>query len=67
MKVFLFPEVMILTFLVQKAAEMAVRDKLKKIAHERLKPGESLHAIDYMDDGLKIQLKIDIDHKTGFN
>ncbi|TQN69083.1 5-oxoprolinase [Colletotrichum shisoi] len=48
---------------IQGAAERAVRDMLKTI-HRRT-AGEPLSAIDYMDDGTPIQLKVTIDPATG--
>ncbi|GKT56854.1 LOW QUALITY PROTEIN: 5-oxoprolinase [Colletotrichum tofieldiae] len=48
---------------IQGAAERAVRDMLKTI-HKRT-AGKPLSAIDYMDDGTPIQLKVTIDPSTG--
>ncbi|KAJ3950419.1 uncharacterized protein N0V96_001564 [Colletotrichum fioriniae] len=48
---------------IQGAAERAVRDMLKTI-HKRT-AGKPLEAIDYMDDGTPIQLKVTIDPTTG--
>lgn len=45
------------------AAELAVRDMLKRIYKST--NGQPLEAIDYMDDGTPIQLKVTIDEKTG--
>jgi 5-oxoprolinase (ATP-hydrolysing) len=45
------------------AAELAVRQMLKKIA--RMNGGKVLEAVDYMDDGTPIQLKVSIDEETG--
>lgn len=50
---------------VQQAAEMAVRAKLKEVAKQRLQLGQCLEAVDFMDDGLQVQLKVQIDHETG--
>ncbi|KAG2735695.1 hypothetical protein G9P44_001909 [Scheffersomyces stipitis] len=49
---------------VKKSAELAVRDFLKNYA-SRNKNKLPLVAEDYMDDGCKIQVKIDIDEKNG--
>lgn len=48
---------------IQGAAEHAVRDMLKTIY--KLTAGEPLHAVDYMDDGTPIELKVTIDPATG--
>lgn len=48
---------------IQGAAERAVRDMLRTI--HKLKGGKPLEAIDYMDDGTPIQLKVTIDGVTG--
>ena len=48
---------------IQSAAEIAVRNMLKTINAKN--GGRSLSAIDYMDDGSPIQLKVTIDPKTG--
>lgn len=48
---------------IQGAAELAVREMLKRIA--KTTKGKPLEAVDYMDDGTPIQLKVDIDEKTG--
>jgi 5-oxoprolinase (ATP-hydrolysing) len=45
------------------AAELAVRDMLKRIYKST--NGEPLEAVDYMDDGTPIQLKVTIDESTG--
>ncbi|KAI2609226.1 hydantoinase B/oxoprolinase [Hypoxylon sp. NC1633] len=45
------------------AAELAVRDMLKRIF--KLTSGKPLEAVDFMDDGTPIQLKVTIDEKTG--
>lgn len=45
------------------AAELAVRDMLKRIF--KLTNGKPLEAVDFMDDGTPIQLKVTIDEKTG--
>eukprot|EP01127_Copromyxa_protea_P008382 TRINITY_DN1923_c0_g1_i3.p1 TRINITY_DN1923_c0_g1~~TRINITY_DN1923_c0_g1_i3.p1 ORF type:complete len:299 (-),score=69.68 TRINITY_DN1923_c0_g1_i3:96-992(-) len=44
---------------------MAVRAKLKQVAKERLKDKEYLEAVDWMDDGLQVKLKVQIDKETG--
>jgi 5-oxoprolinase (ATP-hydrolysing) len=46
-----------------RAAELAVRDMLKKIF--RSTDGKPLEGVDYMDDGTAIQLKVTIDETTG--
>lgn len=48
---------------IQGAAELAVRDMLKRIW--KMTNGKPLEAIDYMDDGTAIQLKVEINEKTG--
>jgi 5-oxoprolinase (ATP-hydrolysing) len=48
---------------IQRTAEAAVRDMLLKV-HQRFE-GQALQAVDQMDDGTEIHLKIDIDPKTG--
>ncbi|KAK7747582.1 hypothetical protein SLS62_009081 [Diatrype stigma] len=48
---------------IQGAAELAVREMLKRIA--KTTNGKPLEAIDYMDDGTPIQLRVTIDEKTG--
>ena len=48
---------------IQGAAELAVREMLKRIA--KTTDGKPLEAVDYMDDGTPIQLKVDIDENTG--
>ncbi|KAI4864419.1 Hydantoinase B/oxoprolinase-domain-containing protein [Hypoxylon rubiginosum] len=45
------------------AAELAVRDMLKRIL--KITGGKPLEAIDYMDDGTPIQLKVTINGETG--
>ncbi|ETS76508.1 hypothetical protein C11D3.15 [Pestalotiopsis fici W106-1] len=45
------------------AAELAVRDMLKRIYKST--NGKPLEAVDYMDDGTPIQLKVTIDNETG--
>ena len=47
---------------IQKNAEVSVRRMLKDFVK---KHGERAHAVDYMDDGSKIELTIDIDANTG--
>jgi 5-oxoprolinase (ATP-hydrolysing) len=46
-----------------KTAELAVRDMLKNIS--RMSGSKALEAVDYMDDGTPIQLKVSIDEITG--
>ncbi|TVY83889.1 Uncharacterized protein LSUE1_G002331, partial [Lachnellula suecica] len=48
---------------IQSAAEHAVRDMLKTIHTST--DGAPLNAVDYMDDGTRIQLKVTIDPSTG--
>lgn len=48
---------------IQRAAEVAVRDMLKSIF--KTTDGKPLEAVDYMDDGTAIQLKVTIDEPTG--
>lgn len=48
---------------IQGAAERAVRDMLRHIY--RTTDGSPLKALDYMDDGTAIQLKVTIDENTG--
>lgn len=48
---------------IQNAAELAVRNLLKQICRER--HVSSLSAVDYMDDGTPIQLKVSIDQEDG--
>jgi len=48
---------------IQSAAEHAVRDMLKTI--HTATSGLPLNAVDYMDDGTKIQLKVTIDPSSG--
>jgi len=47
---------------IQKNAEISVRRMLKDFVQ---KHGETAHAVDYMDDGSKIELTIKIDPETG--
>jgi 5-oxoprolinase (ATP-hydrolysing) len=47
---------------IQKTAEVAVRDFLKKVAIVHPEP---LRAIDYLDDGTEIHLEVRIDPETG--
>lgn len=51
----------------QNNAEVAVREMLKEIGEKsKASTGQStLHAIDFMDDGSKIQLRVDIDVMCG--
>ena len=44
-------------------AEKAVRDLLRHI-HKKF-GGESLQAVDWLDDGTQLALKLDIDPETG--
>jgi len=48
---------------IQRNAEQSVRNLLKQV-HKRFE-GKDLHAIDYMDDGSPIELKITIDGDKG--
>lgn len=48
---------------IQKNAEQSVRDLLKRV-YKRFE-GKELEAVDYMDDGSPIRLKIDIDPEKG--
>ncbi|KAJ6075931.1 hypothetical protein N7499_007912 [Penicillium canescens] len=48
---------------VQDSAELAVRNLLKRLAHDR--NGEEISAVDYMDDGTPIMLKVTIDPSDG--
>lgn len=50
-------------FAIQKTAEFAVRDLLRFVDNKF--GGKSLQAIDYMDSGEQLELKIDIDAKQG--
>ncbi|KAK5461121.1 hypothetical protein LTS15_003184 [Exophiala xenobiotica] len=50
-------------YAIQSTAETAVRNLLRELA-KRL-GGQSLQAVDYMDDGTPIRLKIQIDNDTG--
>ncbi|KAJ3296893.1 hypothetical protein HK104_001044 [Borealophlyctis nickersoniae] len=47
---------------IRENAEVAVRDVLKKVAE---KHGSRLHAVDYMDDGSPIELRVDINGEDG--
>ena len=51
--------------ILQNNAEVAVRDMLREIAAQtKSRSGTTtLHAEDYMDDGSKIQLSVDIDEE----
>ncbi|OLY80475.1 5-oxoprolinase [Smittium mucronatum] len=49
--------------LIQKTAELAVRNLLKRVFLEM--GGSALSAIDFMDDGTSINLKVTIDGETG--
>ena len=48
---------------IQSAAELAVREMLKTIY--KTTNGRPLEAVDYMDDGTAIQLKVTIDPEAG--
>ncbi|KAJ5217574.1 uncharacterized protein N7469_011199 [Penicillium citrinum] len=48
---------------IQDSAELAVRNLLKRIAEDR--GGKEIHAVDYMDDGTPIMLKVTIDRSDG--
>jgi 5-oxoprolinase (ATP-hydrolysing) len=48
---------------VQDSAELAVRNLLKRLANDR--NGEEISAVDYMDDGTPIMLKVTIDPSDG--
>lgn len=48
---------------IQDSAELAVRNLLKRLEHER--SGEDISAVDYMDDGTPIQLKVTINPTDG--
>lgn len=48
---------------IQKNAELSVRNLLKSVS-KRFE-GEDLRAVDYMDDGSPIQLKVSIDAEEG--
>jgi len=50
-------------YAIQSTAETAVRNLLREL-HGRL-GGQPLEAVDYMDDGTPIQLRIQIDHAAG--
>ena len=54
-----------LKFCTQENAEVAVKDMLREIAKKRRETtGTSrLTAVDYMDDGSQISLKVDIDEQ----
>eukprot|EP01125_Pyxidicula_operculata_P019466 TRINITY_DN7073_c0_g1_i1.p1 TRINITY_DN7073_c0_g1~~TRINITY_DN7073_c0_g1_i1.p1 ORF type:complete len:1297 (-),score=340.42 TRINITY_DN7073_c0_g1_i1:11-3901(-) len=60
-------EVLDMMYQVQLAAESAVRHMLKSVAQQRIEEGLPLvlQAVDYMDEGMKIKLKIEINEKTG--
>ncbi|KAB8271092.1 Hydantoinase B/oxoprolinase-domain-containing protein [Aspergillus minisclerotigenes] len=58
-----FPVVQVYMGAIQDSAELAVRNLLKRLAHER--SGEDISAVDYMDDGTPIQLKVTIDPTDG--
>ncbi|KAJ5514164.1 hypothetical protein N7463_003716 [Penicillium fimorum] len=48
---------------IQDSAELAVRNLLKHLAHDH--NGEEISAVDYMDDGTPIMLKVTIDPSDG--
>lgn len=48
---------------IQDSAELAVRNLLKRLAHDH--NGEEISAVDYMDDGTPIMLKVTIDSSDG--
>lgn len=48
---------------IQDSAELAVRNLLKRIAQDH--NGEEISAVDYMDDGTPIMLKVTIDSLDG--
>lgn len=48
---------------IQDSAELAVRNLLKRLAHDR--GGEEISAVDYMDDGTPIKLKVTINRENG--
>ncbi|GMG27511.1 unnamed protein product [Aspergillus oryzae var. brunneus] len=48
---------------IQDSAELAVRNLLKRLEHER--SGEDISAVDYMDDGTPNQLKVTINPTDG--
>ncbi|KAJ5208898.1 hypothetical protein N7449_003277 [Penicillium cf. viridicatum] len=48
---------------IQDSAELAVRNLLKRLAHDHI--GEEISAVDYMDDGTPIMLKVTINPSDG--
>ncbi|OQE46967.1 hypothetical protein PENCOP_c001G06821 [Penicillium coprophilum] len=48
---------------IQDSAELAVRNLLKRLAYDH--NGEEMSAVDYMDDGTPIMLKVTIDSSDG--
>ena len=48
---------------IQDSAELAVRNLLKRLADDH--NGEEISAVDYMDDGTPIMLKVTIDSSDG--
>ncbi|PYI16566.1 putative 5-oxoprolinase [Aspergillus violaceofuscus CBS 115571] len=58
-----FPVVHVYMGAIQDAAELAVRTLLKRLAQER--GGEDISAVDYMDDGTPIKLKVTINPTDG--
>jgi 5-oxoprolinase (ATP-hydrolysing) len=57
------PEVQAYMFAIQSTAETAVRSLLRELYTRH--GGQPLEAVDYMDDGTPIALKVQIDAKTG--
>ncbi|KNG85055.1 putative 5-oxoprolinase [Aspergillus nomiae NRRL 13137] len=58
-----FPVVQVYMGAIQDSAELAVRNLLKRLAYERR--GEDISAVDYMDDGTPIKLKVTISPTDG--
>mmetsp|Transcript_2221 Transcript_2221/g.8814 ORF Transcript_2221/g.8814 Transcript_2221/m.8814 type:complete len:118 (+) Transcript_2221:3146-3499(+) len=51
---------------IQNTAAVSVQDMLRRISIERgLKPKDSVYAEDFMDNGLRIKLKLTIDRDLG--
>lgn len=57
------PEVHAYMYAIQSTAETAVRNLLRELYPQH--GGRPLEAVDYMDDGTPITLKVDIDPETG--
>lgn len=57
------PEVQAYMYAIQSTAETAVRNLLRELSIRH--GGKSLEAVDYMDDGTPIALKVQIDPETG--